>query len=984
MIEIVLFWFSVVMFIALLHITYGIWYKSKRTPALTLFFVMGLIHSFWTLFNGVGLLLAQNVFEKIYPVYFTSACFLPTIYLWYILYFTGSKLAGKKWTPLVMSSIMAADLLLLLTNPWHQNLIAGYDGMRPIAGTLFPLHAILGYTPLFTGIVLLTIYIFKNIKKIKALAYVGFGVFLTVISNILYTFGVIDFGFDITPFTFIIMFGGFAMYSAQIKQFELKESEEIKFQLAKLNLIIEAAKIGMVNMELDQDDPLSPDNHTEYSDEYKKLLGFTEDDMSPESLGESRIGLVHPDDLDSSFKAFSDHILDKTGKTPFDIEQRLKKKSGEYAWFRTVGKAIRDNDGTPIRFVNAAFDMTETKNLINEAERLRQQAEEANEAKTIFLANMSHEIRTPLNAVIGLSNLILDTDNGLNDESRYRLDRINNAGATLLSMVNDILDISKIEAGKFELIPTTYDTPVMINDAVTQSILHKGEKPIEFIMNVCADMPAQLYGDELRIKQILNNFLSNAFKYTTKGTVELTVNNVREGDAVWLTFIIRDTGIGIKQEDMKKLFGDYVQIDMSANRKIVGTGLGLSIAKRLVELMNGNITAESEFGKGSVFTVSLMQGYVTGDVIGTEVLENLKEMKYSENNRQKFDNASRISLPYARVLVVDDVITNLDVAKGIMKPYNMEIDCVTSGPEAIEAMQDSSVRYNAIFMDHMMPGMDGIEATRLIREIGTDYAKKIPVIALTANAILGNEEMFLSNGFQAFISKPIEITHLDAVICEWIRDREQEKQYRDADEPDLNAINEDKNWLALDKGITGIDVKKGILRFNGDKDAYIDVLRSYAKNTPPLLEAAAGVSEDRLADYATIVHGIKGSSGGIIAEETAGLASALEKAANAGDYSFITANNVKLIETAQMVISGILSTIAEIDESNIKPVKSKPDAKTLDRLYQACTNYDMNGVDSALEELESFDYESDGALVDWLRENVELMNFDEIIEKLSH
>ncbi|MCL2456569.1 MAG: ATP-binding protein, partial [Defluviitaleaceae bacterium] len=410
-------------------------------------------------------------------------------------------------------------------------------------------------------------------------------------------------------------------------------------------------------------------------------------------------------------------------------------------------------------------------------DKAKDRADEGSRQKSAFLANMSHEIRTPLNAVIGLSELVLNTDDGLSQESRYRLEQINNAGETLLGTVNDILDISKIEAGKFELVPAKYDISSMINDAAAQSILHRGEKPIEFEMNISENLPTHLFGDELRIKQILSNLLSNAFKYTREGTVKLTVNSVKAGESIWLNFIVSDTGIGIKQEDMANLFNDYVQMDMEANRKVVGTGLGLSITKRLVDLMDGKIIVESEHGKGSTFTVRFVQKFETDATIGAKVVESLKNFHYSEQKRRLLGSMTRISLPYARVLIVDDVETNLDVARGLMKPYNMQIDCVSSGWESVEAMHNNSVRYNAIFMDHMMPGMDGVEATRLIREIGTDYAKNIPIIALTANAIVGNEEMFLQKGFQAFISKPIEIARLDAVIREWIRDKAQEKNF---------------------------------------------------------------------------------------------------------------------------------------------------------------------------------------------------------------
>jgi PAS domain S-box-containing protein len=758
-----------------------------------------------------------------------------------------------------------------------------------------------------------------------------------------------------------------------------KNLMEHELHLTKLNLMLKATQIALWDMFVRKDDPVNPGNEIIYSDEFRHMLGYSDENDFP-NLISSWSDKLHPEDKERSLNAFAAHMLDKTGETPFDIEYRLLKKDGGYSYYHAFGETIRDSDGDPIHVAGSLMDVTEEKNNILNIERLRQEAEEANEAKSTFLANMSHEIRTPLNAVIGLSELVLQS-NEWNKENYYRLERINNAGATLLSTVNDILDISKIESGKFELVPTTYDTPGMLNDAVTQSILHRGGKPIEFLMNVSNTLPKQLYGDDLRLKQILNNFLSNAFKYTAEGTVELNVDYVREGEAVWLTFVIRDTGIGIKKEDMSNLFRDYVQVDMSANRKIVGTGLGLSIAKRLIELMHGEVKTESEYGKGSVFTVRLMQKYAGDEVIGPKVIESLKQLNYSEHKRRRFGDLARISLPYARVLIVDDVITNLDVAKGLMKPYGMKIDCVTGGREAIDAMMDSSVRYNAVFMDHMMPGMDGIEAARRIREIGTDYAKSIPIIALTANAIVGNEEMFLSNGFQAFLSKPIDITHIDAVIREWVRDKEQEKPHSLSEGPPVQNIG--KDWKALDKGISGLDVNKGISRMGGDKDAYLGVLRSYARNTPSLLEASADASRGDLTEYATIVHGIKGSSAGICAEETAGLAEALENAAYAGDINYINANNAALSVTARKLISDINAMLDEINADNPKPKRDRPDSGTLDRLRRACTDFEMSVVDAALEELEAYSYESGGELISWLRENAEQMNFDEIAKRIS-
>ena len=408
-------------------------------------------------------------------------------------------------------------------------------------------------------------------------------------------------------------------------------------------------------------------------------------------------------------------------------------------------------------------------------EELNEAVKAASETKSKFFAQMSHEMRTPLNAVLGLSKLTIEHDE-LGEKCRENLEKIYNAGAILLCTVNDILDISKIGLGKFQLAPVEYDTPSMINDVVAQSIMRKGEKDINFVLNLEENFPARLCGDDLRIKQILNNLLSNAFKYTEKGTVELNMKSERRDEAVWLVVSVRDTGVGILPENVDGLFTEYAKMDIKNNNKVEGTGLGLPIAKMMTDLMGGSISVESEYGNGSVFTVKLPQGFVAGGIIGPDVVSNLKKFRYSASKRDMNLWLSRFSLPHARVLVVDDVEINLEVAKGILSTYGMQVDCVTSGQQAIDAVRNEKVRYNAIFMDHMMPEKDGIETTRIIREeIGTEYAKSVPIIALTANAIVGNEAMFLNKGFQAFLSKPIEIPRLDAVIKQWVRDRKMEE-----------------------------------------------------------------------------------------------------------------------------------------------------------------------------------------------------------------
>jgi signal transduction histidine kinase len=417
-----------------------------------------------------------------------------------------------------------------------------------------------------------------------------------------------------------------------------------------------------------------------------------------------------------------------------------------------------------------------------------EEAKSASKAKTHFLANMSHEMRTPMNVIIGLTDLMLEEDD-VPVKIRENLKKIDKAGNTLMSLISDVLDISKVEAGKMELMLEEYDVPSMLNDIIILNIIRIEEKPITFKLEIDEKLPCTLFGDDLRIKQILNNLLSNAFKYTHEGTVTLNVKCQSEGTApsspdprspfpvppsLWITFSIIDTGIGIRKDDIDKLFTDYNQVDTKANRRIEGTGLGLSIIKRFVGLMDGDISVESEHGKGSTFRVRIRQGYVSDKTIGKEGAENLSGFRYTDEKNREQKKLIRPDLSYARVLVVDDFTGNLDVAVGMMHKYKMHVDCVTSGQEAIDHIAAGKPVYDAVFMDHMMPGMDGIEAVKLTRALGTEYAKKIPIIALTANAVAGSEQMFLNSGFNAFISKPFNVMTLDSVIQKWVRDKSRE------------------------------------------------------------------------------------------------------------------------------------------------------------------------------------------------------------------
>ncbi|MDR2295427.1 MAG: response regulator, partial [Clostridiales Family XIII bacterium] len=359
----------------------------------------------------------------------------------------------------------------------------------------------------------------------------------------------------------------------------------------------------------------------------------------------------------------------------------------------------------------------------------KQKATDAMRAKSEFLAGVSHEIRTPLNAVIGLGELEMRKD--LPPDTLENLAKMQNSGNILLGIINDLLDISKIESGRFEMTPAEYDLPSMINDTVSLNIVRIGSKPIDFSLELADDLPVRLFGDELRIKQILNNLLSNAFKYTREGKVTLSMRGRRDGDAFWLICRVSDTGIGIRKEDIGRLFTEYNKLDMTSNRHIEGTGLGLSICKNLVEMMGGCIEVESVYGAGSAFTADMRQTLVGDAIMDRATMQNLMSFNYNLERNKRSKNLILTQMPYARVLVVDDVVTNLDVAKGILLPYGLTVDCASGGREAVRLVRAGNPRYDLIFMDHMMPEMDGIETVRVIREeIGTDYAKTVPIIAL--------------------------------------------------------------------------------------------------------------------------------------------------------------------------------------------------------------------------------------------------------------
>jgi len=421
------------------------------------------------------------------------------------------------------------------------------------------------------------------------------------------------------------------------------------------------------------------------------------------------------------------------------------------------------------QLVDALNTMVATlKDRIHEIEIKRNEADAANQYKSSFLANMSHEIRTPMNVILGLTEILMRNEK-VSKAAHEELVAIYSSGDLLLNIINDILDLSKIEVGKFELIMERYDLASLINDTVALNLMRVESKQIEFKLEVDENLPSVLIGDEIRIKQVLNNILSNAFKYTERGEViiSFTFESKEHEEATTLIITVSDTGYGMTEEEVAAIYEEYTRFHIDPTRSIAGTGLGMSITQNLVRMMNGEIKIDSKLGTGTVLTIRIPQGQTDAEVLGKDLSERLQKFQVSGMRQLMKSSIICEPMPYGSVLIVDDVESNLFVARGLLTPYGLNIETVTSGYHAIDKIKSGNV-YDIVFMDHMMPKMDGIEATKIIRDSGYSH----PIVALTANAVVGQMDIFLKNGFDDFISKPIDVRYMNTVLKKYVRDKQ--------------------------------------------------------------------------------------------------------------------------------------------------------------------------------------------------------------------
>lgn len=687
-------------------------------------------------------------------------------------------------------------------------------------------------------------------------------------------------------------------------------------------------------------------------------------------------------------------------------------------------------------------DITTQRELLMEAREERQKALDAAKSKSDFLSNLSHEIRTPMNAIVGMTEIMMRED--LPDETKGYLTNIKNSGAALLSIINDILDFSKIESGKLEIIEDNYEPMSMLSDLSMIFLNRIGEKPVELLYDIDPALPKTLYGDNIRVRQVITNIANNAIKFTDEGYVRLSMKvdtnvNPEDPTALRLTFAIEDTGQGIKEEDLGKLFGSFSQVDTKKNRKKEGTGLGLAISKNLVERMGGHITVTSIYGEGSVFKFDIIQHRVTeeaaaevrgdngkqkvsgvfasrntahdlevlcrqydiayipfDDVLagkavpdivfcdstthrqydsflcsadGTAKMRHviLKNPMTEETDSKEFSlNKPLYSLnfcqilnhdtvtafethaetidfiaPEAKILVVDDNDMNLKVARGLLAPLQMTIDTATSGKEALEMITDGS--YDIIFMDHMMPEMDGVECTKHIRERESDYMKTVPVIALTANAVAGAKEEFLAAGMDDFVPKPIEMTTICAKIKAFLPREKVKKQ--------KVALNADFDEAAAEfPDLPGIDIAEGI-KNSGSADMFREFLGDYYR----LIDMKAQKIRDCLTDglikdYTIEVHALKSTSRTIGAMELGDKFYRLEQLGDENNVDAINAETPDILAEYEGMKEE-LAPFAADDDTDKREASKEEITELLDTIKTTADDFDLDGTDAALKEL---------------------------------
>ncbi len=589
------------------------------------------------------------------------------------------------------------------------------------------------------------------------------------------------------------------------------------------------------------------------------------------------------------------------------------------------------------------FDLTDIKKNADMSER----AIAANEAKSAFLSNMSHEIRTPINAILGMNEMILREA----DDPRIlsHSGNIERAGSSLLGIVNDILDISRIESGKMELILADYDLSELISDLVNIISVRAEMKGLQLVTDIDPTLPCRLSGDEVRIKQIILNLLTNAVKYTKEGSVTFQVSceeRFRESDRVVLKVAVTDTGIGIREEDINRLFFKFERIEEERNRNIEGTGLGLPITKKLLNMMGSDLMVESEYGKGSTFCFLLEQSVISWDELGDY------QKLSSEQQKDQSRHQGKLVSPDARILVVDDYAMNLEVVSGLLKETLIQVDTAISGDEALKLAGKN--RYDIIFMDYMMPGKNGIETLKELRSQKNGPNVNVPVVCLTADAISGAREKYLSQGFDGYLTKPVDSEMLEKILI----------KYLPADKVTIAESGEEAASAALPKELSRlscleiVDVDAGI-QAGGSPENYLKILKMFYDSLDKRVgEITAYYSADDITDYTIKVHALKTGFRTIGAFELGEAALSLEIAGKNHDTEYIKSHHEEFLKKIGQ-FKETLEDVFEIGEGQEQEVAGRiANEEEMERIFAeiraAAADMDCDKLDSIFDTMKEY------------------------------
>lgn len=642
-------------------------------------------------------------------------------------------------------------------------------------------------------------------------------------------------------------------------------------------------------------------------------------------------------------------ILYQRDREIYDI---LRGSDGYFDWqdhhYQVEETELKSND-IPQGYMLTLVDVTKIMEQNHRMKELMEEAKSANEAKSAFVSNISHEIRTPMNSIVGMTEVMLRTSHSAK-EQEY-LQNIQSSGQALLTIINDVLDFSKMESGKMQLFPEPYDTLSLYHDLkiTLENQIHG--RPLEFIYEIDQSLPCTLYGDMGRIRQIITNLVSNAIKYTETGYVRFSVNVREKNDQkIFLYFEVEDSGIGIRTEDVHLLFDSFQRVDLKKNRRIEGTGLGLTISQNLVNMMGGNIGVESEYGKGSKFYFCIEQSIVDDTPIS--------EINYDKRHNSVIEKEaeSLFTAPEAQILLVDDNSLNLLVAQELLKPLQLQIDTAENGRDAVALVQQK--HYDLVLMDHMMPVMDGITATKAIRALADPDIRNVPVIALTANAMVDARKEFASAGMNGFVAKPIDFKAICTQLRKWLpAERIQEVSEQEArsllsGETQQTTPAEQKTPAAADTP-GDFQWEEG-LKYCGSAEALKQTLAIFYQTIDSKANKIEQcLQEELLDDYTIEVHALKSSALLIGAPALSAAAKELEQYGNEKNLAALKEKTASVLAMYRNLKQTLAPYVAESEEQK-KEVSNQDWMTLLQTMHDCMEQFDLDGVDAALNTLNGF------------------------------